>query len=135
MDREREYTPRQPEPQQRQPEQQQTAPRQPADTIRDGNLKASIWRNEGENSAFYAATFSRTYRDAEGQYRDSHSFGAGDLLKLSELARTAYTRTNELRRDDRAQARDPQESEGTRREAFRTERRDRGVSKSPQYKR
>ena len=91
MDRERENTPRQSEP------------REPAEVIRDGNLKASIWRNDGEKGPFYATTFARTWRDEEGQYRDSSSFVASDLLKLSELARSAYTRTNALRREDRAQ--------------------------------
>jgi hypothetical protein len=27
--------------------------RQPADVIRDGSLKATIWRNEGEDGPFY----------------------------------------------------------------------------------
>lgn len=80
---------------------QDTAPKQPADVIRDTNLKASIWRNEGEKGVFYATTFVRTYRDQDGQYRDTGSFVAGDLLKLSELAREAYARTNEMRREDR----------------------------------
>lgn len=76
------------------------APERPADTIRDGSLKASIWRNEGERGAYYATEFARTYKDDEGNLRDSHSFIGGDLLKLSELARKAYDRTAELRREE-----------------------------------
>jgi hypothetical protein len=77
----------------------------PADVIRDGNLKASIWRNESENGSFYATTFSRSYKDREGQYRETNSFVAADLLKLSKLADQAYERTNDLRREDREQGR------------------------------
>lgn len=76
------------------------APERPADTIRDGSLKASIWRNEGDKGPYYATEFARTYTDNEGNLRDSRSFIGGDLLKLSELARKAYDRTAELRRDE-----------------------------------
>lgn len=81
------------------------APRPPADVIRDGNLKATIWRNEAESGPFYATSFVRTFRDSEGQFHDTNSFVAADLLKLSDLARAAYTRTTDLRRGDREQAR------------------------------
>lgn len=121
MDRERENTPRQSEP------------REPAEVIRDGNLKASIWRNEGEKGAFYATTFARTYRDDEGQYRDSGSFIASDLLKLSELARSAYTRTNALRREERMQARD---KDGDSRAQFQAKRsKDKEPARSSDYER
>ena len=81
------------------------APRPPADVIRDGNLKATIWRNEAANGPFYATSFVRTFRDQDGQFHDTNSFVATDLLKLSELARKAYERTADLRREDREQAR------------------------------
>ncbi|WP_282060611.1 hypothetical protein [Roseobacter litoralis] len=71
----------------------------PEDTLRDGSLKASIWRNDGENGPYYTTTLARTFTNAKGQVQDSHSFGAGDLLRVGELARSAYHRSNELRRD------------------------------------
>lgn len=100
------------------------APRPPADVIRDGNLKATIWRNDAENGAFYATSFVRTFRDSEGQFHDTNSFVAADLLKLSELARKAYERTSTLRREDRAQARQQPEGgpEHSKREAFKQQR-------------
>lgn len=90
----------------------QTEPKQPVDVIRDGNLKASIWRNEGESGPFYATSFARSYQDRDGNARDTNSFVATDLLKLSELARSAYTRTNALHREEKEH----------RRETFRDER-------------
>ncbi|WPZ34511.1 hypothetical protein T8K17_25215 [Thalassobaculum sp. OXR-137] len=81
-----------------QPEQEHSH-KQPADTLRDGHLKSAIWRNETENSVMHSATFSRTYRDQDGNYRDSQSFAGADLLRLSELARQTYTRSNELQRE------------------------------------
>lgn len=93
--------------------------RQPADVIRDGALKATIWRNEGEERPFYSTTFSRTYEDRDGNLRDAHSFSGSDLLKVSELGRKAYDRSNELRREEFKQER--QES----REASKTKERTR----------
>lgn len=98
---------------------------QPADVIRDGNLKATIWRNEAESGPFYATSFVRTFRDSEGQFHDTNSFVAADLLRLSELARKTYDRTTELRREDRQQARQQQPDAGpeqSRREMFKQQR-------------
>lgn len=71
----------------------------PEDTIRDGSLKASIWRNEGDKGPYFTANFARTYKDDQGNLQDAQSFNAGDLLRVSELARQAHHRTNELRRE------------------------------------
>lgn len=60
------------------------------DNIWDGNIKASIWENEGESGQFHSVTFSRTYEDRDGNLRDAHSFAGTDVLKVSELARKAY---------------------------------------------
>ncbi|MCP1469476.1 hypothetical protein J3E64_001151 [Sphingobium sp. OAS761] len=87
----------------------------PRETLRDGNLKSSIWRNESENGAYYSATLSRTYKDKDGELRDTHSFSGPDLLRVSELARKSYERTQELRREERGQGPDRDQ----RREAFR----------------
>lgn len=72
----------------------------PADVIRDGNLKASIWRNEGENGLTYTTVIVRTYRAENGSWHEVNSFSGSELLRVSELARKAYDRTGELRRED-----------------------------------
>ena len=90
----------------RTPAREETASERPADTLRDTNLKATIWRNEGDERPFYAASFARAYKDEKGEYRDADTFVGTDLLKLSELARKAYDRTTELRREDREAARE-----------------------------
>lgn len=81
-------------------ESETRADNRPVDVIRDGNLKASLWRNEGENSVSYATTIARTYKTEDGAYRESNSFTGTELLRVSELARKAYDRTNDLRRAD-----------------------------------
>lgn len=82
-----------------QPQQQES--NGPADVLRDGNIKATIWKNERENGPSYNTTFARTWQDEQGAYRDSHSFSGTELLRVSELARGAYARTNELRQEHR----------------------------------
>lgn len=84
-------------------------PTKPAEVIRDSNLKATLWRNESEKGPYYATEFSRTYTDGDGKPRDSRSFVGSDLLRLSELARKAYDRTNEMRREEFKEQRREQE--------------------------
>lgn len=76
----------------------------PEATIRDGNLKATIWRNEGERGPFFNVTISKTYRDQNGELRDTHSLGSDDLLRASELTREVHHVVNKLYRE---QARSP----------------------------
>ena len=59
----------------------------PFETLRDGAIKATIWRNEGDKG-FYSVEFG-TYTDAEDNYKDTIKPGA-DLLKVSRLAVKAY---------------------------------------------
>lgn len=89
------------EPPTHQPELTQTAqPKNlPAATLRDGSLKATIWRNEGQNGAYHSVNLARTYEDSQGNPRDTQSFRAQDMLGLSELTRQAYYRTKDLNRE------------------------------------
>jgi hypothetical protein len=67
-----------------------TKPNKPIQTLRDGNLKAAIWSNQGEKGGFYNVTFSRTWIDAEGKFHDSDTFSRADLLRLAHVATHAY---------------------------------------------
>lgn len=77
----------------------EAAQNRPADTLRDGSLKATIWRNEGEKGAYHTVNLSRTYKDDQGNYHDTGSFRAQDMLGLSELSRQAHYRANDLNRE------------------------------------
>ena len=71
----------------------------PASVLKDGNLKASIWENVGQKGTYYTTTFAKVYKDNDGNLRDTNVFNNSDLLKVSELARQAYGRTNDLRQE------------------------------------
>ncbi len=87
----------------------------PTDVIRDGSLKASIWENNGEKGVYFTTTFAKTYRGKDEKLHDTNVFNNSDLLKVSELARQAYGRTNELRQE-RLQSREPEQRQDSRQE-------------------
>lgn len=75
--------------------------KRPVETLRDGALKAAIWKNEGDKGAFFNVTFARTYKDAKDNLKDTDSFSGAQLLRLARLAEQAYARTRELGQEER----------------------------------
>ncbi len=69
----------------------------PLETIRDGALKATIWKNQGEKGPFYSVRITRTYTDDQGNYHDSDSFSGSEILRVARLAGKAYDETAVLR--------------------------------------
>lgn len=51
----------------------------PFQTLRDGNISASIWRNEGQNGDFFSVKFERVYTDENGKARNSSSYSGTDV--------------------------------------------------------
>jgi len=76
-----------------------TQKNKPIDTIRDGSLKATIWKNFGEKGNFHSVDFSRTYKQGEA-FKDSRSFSGSELLRIARLANIAYDEIAELRQKD-----------------------------------
>ena len=76
----------------------------PADAIRFGRVKATIWMNTTEDGQYrYSVVFSRIYREGD-QWKSTHSFGRNGLLLLAKVADLAHTRVSALRQDDAAEA-------------------------------
>ena len=71
----------------------------PEKSLRDGHLQASIWRRPGKDRDFFTTSFSKSYPDAEGNLKNTNSFGEQDLLGISELARQAHNEVKDLRRE------------------------------------
>ncbi len=61
----------------------------PANTLRCGNTKATIWQNVSEKGLFFSTTFSRSFKDQSGAWRNGTSFGLNDLEALVSVARDA----------------------------------------------
>lgn len=71
----------------------------PEETLRDGKLKAVIWRNQGDKGDYFTVGISKLYEDRDGRLQDGHSFMGTDLLKLSRMADKTYDKIRELERD------------------------------------
>src|SRR5688572_28258649 len=62
----------------------------PANEIRLGAIKGTIWKNETSNGVRYNVTFSRLYKDGD-QWKSTESFGRDDLLMLATVADQAHS--------------------------------------------
>lgn len=84
----------------------------PVETIRDGSIKAAIWRNEtSEGKAFFNVTFARTFKDAKGDLKDTESFSGTQLLRLARLADKAYERAGKLAKAEKVLGEDEDQGE------------------------
>lgn len=100
-----------PEPQPGEQIMSDTPKNPPVETLREGPLKAALWRNESERGAYHSVTLARTYKDRDGQIQDTSSFRAKDMLGLSELARRAHHHTHDLDRTAFKEQRQAQEEQ------------------------
>jgi hypothetical protein len=66
------------------------ASNKPVHKIRDGAIEVSVWKNEGEKGPWYSVTHRRSYKQGE-EWKDSDSYGEGDLLPLAKLLDLAHT--------------------------------------------
>ena len=81
-----------------------TSPQRPTDTIRLGAVQAAIWRNESDGRINYNITLERLYRDEEGNWKSSTSFGRDDCLRIGKVLDRTETRIFELQAQDRETA-------------------------------
>lgn len=63
----------------------------PITEIRLGAIKANIWQNETRNGTRHNVTVSRLYKDANGAWKTTESFGRDDLLLLGKVLDLAHT--------------------------------------------
>jgi len=67
-----------------------TAKAKPVHEVRLGKIRAAIWANSSENGTRHNVTFSRLYRDEEGNWKDSTSFSRDDLPLIEKVADLAH---------------------------------------------
>jgi len=64
--------------------------RKPAYKDRLGRVSVAVWANPTKNGGeFFSVSFSRSYRVADGTYRDSSSLNGDDLANVIRLAESA----------------------------------------------
>jgi hypothetical protein len=62
----------------------------PIHEVRLGRVRAAVWQNTTDKGTRHNVTFSKLYKDPDGHWKDTASFGKEDLLLLAELARMAF---------------------------------------------
>lgn len=56
-----------------------------------GRVRATVWTNESESGPWHSVTFSRLYKDKDGKWQNSTSFGREDLPLVIEAAAQAHS--------------------------------------------
>jgi len=86
------------------PTQQETAGtgNKPVHTVRHRSIKAAIWKNETSNGPMYNVTVVRSYRDDNGDWKDTQSIGYDDLMNVAALMYEAHAYISSLRAKESA---------------------------------
>src|SRR5207247_756850 len=71
--------------------QQEALKQRPAFEVRYGRLKATVWRQESDQGPWYSTVLTRSYKDNQGTWKSSSSFGRDDLLLLAKLCDKVHT--------------------------------------------
>jgi len=76
-----------------------SSPQPPVDRVRLGTIQAAIWANtDAEGRTRYSVTVERRYRDAEGNWQSTGSFGRDECLTLAKVVDLANSRIHEMSR-------------------------------------
>jgi hypothetical protein len=62
----------------------------PANVIRLGRIKGTVWANKTEKGTFYSVQIVRIYRD-EDHWKEGTSFNRDDLPLVAKVADLAHT--------------------------------------------
>ena len=68
-----------------------TTRNQPVHRIRIFPIECAIWKNQSENGTWYNVTLSRSYKDANDEWKSTDSFSADDLLLVAKVADEAHS--------------------------------------------
>ena len=68
-----------------------TTRNQPVHRIRISAIQAAIWQHQGETGTWYNVTLSRSYKDANDEWKSADSFSADDLLLVAKVADAAHS--------------------------------------------
>ncbi len=58
----------------------------PLNKFRIGLITVTVWKNLSEQGkSYYTTSIMRSYQDAEGEWKETNSFGHADLMNLNRL--------------------------------------------------
>lgn len=73
----------------------QTKGNKPIFTYKAESVKGQQWRNVHEKSVSYNSTITRSYKDKEGNWKETNQFSGSQLLNLGKVAEKLFE--NELK--------------------------------------
>jgi hypothetical protein len=92
---------------------QEPAKNRPVKEVRLGRIKASVWSNtNSKQEQWYSCVLTRSYKDAQGEWKSSHSLGLDDLLVAGEVLRLAALWIYAERQGQHAPQQQPQREPG-----------------------
>lgn len=69
----------------------------PVHTVRFGPVKAVVWENQTQHGPMHNVTVARAYKDDDGEWQETSSFGVDDLLPLAKALSDAHSWIHEQR--------------------------------------
>src|SRR5438128_7719109 len=73
----------------------------PVHEVRMGRICAAIWQHtDGDEKIWHNVTLSRIYKDNQGNWARSDSFGKSDLPLVARVTQRAFDWLYEARQDD-----------------------------------
>ena len=73
-----------------------TSTQQPMAKVKAGAVVGTIWQNEGQNGPFYTITFSRSYKDREGNWQRTTNLRHKDMPDVQTVAGLVTEKIAEL---------------------------------------
>ncbi len=73
-----------------------TSTQQPVAKVKAGAVVGTIWQNEGQNGPFYTITFSRSYKDREGNWQRTSNLRHKDMPHVQTVAGLVTEKIAEL---------------------------------------
>lgn len=82
----------------------QTTGNKPIFTFQAESVKGQQWRNEHEKGVSYNSTFTRSYKDKEGNWKETNQFSGSQLLNLGKVAEKLFENELKEKANDREKA-------------------------------
>jgi hypothetical protein len=81
----------------------------PVEKIRVGSVQFGIFRNESEKGPYYKANLENAFKDKDGNWKPTSSYGRRELINLAKAALLAESKIGELTYRDSGGADDEQD--------------------------
>ena len=99
---------------------QEQQKQKPVASHRAGTTEVAVWKRKNEHGTFFDVTHTRSYKNQNGEWKQSKSIPEDHLLKTAQLFEKAYGTIQDIREHDRKkyiaeqkeQAAQPQQSQG-----------------------